>query len=70
MDTEEEFSPRTKHIALKHYHCISHMKCGSVDIHYRPTGEKLADLLTKPFSNKAFLPFFTCSVDEVTPNNQ
>ena len=54
MDTGIKFSPRTKHIALKYHHFISHVKSGSVVNHYRPTEEQLAYLLTKPFSNESF----------------
>ena len=55
MATGTKFSPRTKHIALKYHHFRSHVKSGRVDIHYRLTGEKLADLLTKPLLNDAFI---------------
>ena len=51
MATGTKFSPSTKHIALKYHHFRSHVKSGRVEIHYRPTGEQLADLLTKPLSN-------------------
>ena len=54
MATGNNFSPRTKHIALKYQHFKSHVKSGRVEIHCRPTGEQLADLLTKPLSNEAF----------------
>ena len=54
MATGTKFSPRTKHIALKYHHFRYHVKSGRVDIHYRPTGEQLADLLTKPLSNQVF----------------
>ena len=54
MATGTTSSPRTKNIALKYHHLISHVKYGHVDIHYRPTGEKLAYILTKPLSNEAF----------------
>ena len=54
MATGTKFSLRTKHIALKYHHFRSHIKSGRVDIHYRPTDEELADLLTKPLSNEAF----------------
>ena len=54
MATGTKFSPRTKHIDLKYHHFRSHVESGRVDIHYRPTGEQLADLLTKPLSNEAF----------------
>ena len=46
--------PRTKQIALKYHHFRSHIKSGHVDIHYRPTDEQLAYLLTKPLSNEVF----------------
>ena len=55
MATGTKFSPRTKHIALKYHHFRSHVKSGRVDIHYRPNGEQLADLLTNPLSNDPFL---------------
>ena len=48
MATGINISPRTKHIALKYHHFISHVKSGRVVIYYRPTEEQLADLLTKP----------------------
>ena len=54
MATGTKFSPGKKHIALKYHHFRSHVKSGRVDIHYRPNGEQLADLLTKPLSNEAF----------------
>ena len=54
MATGVNFSPRTKHIALKYHHFRSHVKSGRVVIHYKPTEEQLADLLTKPLSNEAF----------------
>ena len=54
MATGINFSPRTKHIALKYHHFRSHVKYGRVVIHYRPTEDQLADLLTKPLSNEAF----------------
>ena len=54
MDTGIKFSPRTKHISLKYHHFRLHVKFGRVVIHYRPTEEHLADILTKPFSYEAF----------------
>ena len=54
MTTGTKFSPSTKQIAMKYRHFRSHVKSGRVDIHYRPTGEQLADLLTKSLSNEAF----------------
>ena len=33
MATGTKFSPRTKHIALKYHHFISHVKSGHVEIH-------------------------------------
>ena len=53
MATGVKFPPRTKHIALKYHHFRSHVKSGRVVIHYKPTEEQLADLLTKPLSNEA-----------------
>ena len=54
MATGTNFSPRTKHIALKYHHFRSHVKSGRVVIQYRPTDEQLADLLTKPLPEEAF----------------
>ena len=48
-----KISPRTKHIALKYHHFISHVKYGPVAIHFRRTEEQLADILTNPLSNEA-----------------
>ena len=56
MATGTKFSPSKKRIALKYHHFRSHVKYGRVDIHYRPTNEQLADLLTKPLSNEVFFP--------------
>ena len=50
----DKVSPRSKHIALKYHHFRSHVKSGGVVIHYMPTEDQLADLLTKPLSNEAF----------------
>ena len=54
MSTGTKFFPRTRHIALKYHHFRYHVESGRVDIHYIPTGEQLADLLTKQLSNEAF----------------
>ena len=54
MTTGIKFTPGTKHIALKYHHFRSHVKSGRLVIHYMPTEEQLADLLTKPLSNEAF----------------
>ena len=54
MATWTKFSPRKKNIALKYHHFRYHVKSGRVDIHYRPTGKQLADLLTNPLSNEEF----------------
>ena len=51
MATGTKFFPWKKHIALKYRHFRSHVKSRRVEIHYRPTGEQLADLLTKTVSN-------------------
>ena len=48
MATGTKFSHWTKYIALKYHHFGSHVKYGRVEIHYKTTGEELADLLTKP----------------------
>ena len=62
MATGPKFSPRPKHVALKYHHFRSHVTSGRVDIHYRPTQEQLADLLTKPLPDEAFftLPYMLC----------
>ena len=54
MATGTKFFPWKKHIALKYRHFRSHVKSRRVEIHYRPTGEQLVDLLAKPLSNEAF----------------
>ena len=54
METGTKFFPKKKHIALKYHHFRYHVKSGRVDIHYRPTGEQLADILIKPLSNEVF----------------
>ena len=47
------FSPMTNQIALKYHHFITHVKYGWVEIQYKQTNEKLADILTKPLWNWA-----------------
>ena len=46
MTTGTKCSPRTNDIDLKYHYFRSHVKSGRVDIHYRPTGEQLADIFT------------------------
>ena len=62
MATETKIPPRTKHIDLKYHHFRSHVKSGRVDIQHRPTGEQLADLLSKLLSSEAFftLKYMLC----------
>jgi hypothetical protein len=50
----DKFTPRTKHIALKYHHFCRYVKRGEIAIHYCPTDEQKADLLTKPLSDNVF----------------
>ena len=54
MSNRKKLSPRTEHISLKYHHFRTKTKSGRLEIQYRPTNEKLADILTKPFPNDAF----------------
>jgi hypothetical protein len=54
MVTSDEFTPRTKHIALKYHHFCSHVKNGHIEISYCPTEDQKADLLTKTLADSGF----------------
>ena len=46
---------RTKHIDLRHFFVREHVAKQTVRIIYVPTGDNLADLLTKPVNQQIFL---------------
>ena len=54
LATQQKFSPRTKHIAVKYHHFREKVNDGSVSIHPIDTREQLADILTKPLDEALF----------------
>ena len=48
-------SSRTRHIAVRFYFVADRVKSGEVAIEYLPTGEMIADILTKPLQGSLFL---------------
>ena len=48
------FTPRTKHIAIKYHHLRSLVSSGKIVVKPIGTIEQLADILTKPLKEKAF----------------
>ncbi|KAL7545779.1 hypothetical protein ACHAWF_009124 [Thalassiosira exigua] len=54
MASCKKFTPRTKHIALKHHHFKSHVKLKEILIDYCRAEDQKADLLTKPLVDELF----------------
>lgn len=50
MVTNEKFSNRTKHIAVRYQFAKDHVNKRNVELRYVPTDENIADLLTKPLA--------------------
>jgi len=48
-------SSRTRHIAIRYFFVSDRVKSGEIKIEYMPTGEMLADILTKPLQGALFL---------------
>jgi hypothetical protein len=46
--------PRTKHINNYYHHFREHVERGDITLHYTPTGDQLADILTKPLPEADF----------------
>lgn len=51
---KQEFSPRTKHIAIKYHHFRKHVDDGSLEILPIDTTEQTADIFTKPLTQTLF----------------
>ena len=49
-----KFTPRTKHIAIKYHHFRRYVTDGTIDIRSIDTKNQIADMLTKPLSEKGF----------------
>ena len=47
-------SPRTKHIAVRYFFLKDRIQQGELNIQYLPTGEMVADILTKPLQGEHF----------------
>ena len=55
LATSENFSPRTKHIALKYHHFRRFVTDKLIEIFPIDTKEQLADVFTKPLDEALFL---------------
>ena len=54
LATQQKFSPRTKHIAVKYHHFREKVNDGTVSIHSIDSKEQLADIFTKPLEDSLF----------------
>lgn len=45
---------RTKHIAIRHHFIREQVELGTVEILHIPSGENIADILTKPLARELF----------------
>ena len=54
LATQQKFSPRTKHIALKYHHFRQYVRDNIVEILPIDTKEQIADIFTKPLDEKSF----------------
>lgn len=59
LATNPIFQQRTKHIAVKFHYTRDLIQQGEISLEYRPTGEMIADGLTKPLGRVAFGKFVT-----------
>jgi Reverse transcriptase (RNA-dependent DNA polymerase)/Integrase core domain/gag-polypeptide of LTR copia-type len=50
MVTNEKFSNRTKHIAVRYQFAKNHVHNNEIELKYVPTDENIADMLTKPLA--------------------
>lgn len=55
LASNQKFSPRTKHIAIKYHHFRDHVSKGKISIHAIDTKEQTADIFTKPLEKDLFL---------------
>ena len=56
---------RTKHIDIQHHYICDELASGRISLVYTPTGEMLADGLTKALSHVKFLNFIKINGDVV-----
>ena len=54
MAKVHKIRPRTKHINIKLHHFRSYVEKGEIKIHPIPSGDQLADYLTKPLAQEVF----------------
>ena len=48
-------SEKTKHIDLKYHFVKDHVQLGTIKLRYLPTGDMVADMLTKPLPGPALV---------------
>jgi hypothetical protein len=51
------FHDRSKHIEMRYHHVRGMMQKNNLNIHYAPTAEQTANILTKPLSLTKFVYF-------------
>lgn len=54
MVKNQNFSSRTKHIALKYHHFRSYVERKLIDIVHVQSRDQISDILTKPLEETAF----------------
>ena len=47
-------SERTRHIAIRYFFMADRVASGEISVEYMPTGDMLADILTKPLQGALF----------------
>ena len=72
ITTHTKQSMRTKHIKVRYFWLRERVEEGELSIVYVPTGNMLADMLTKPMQGRMFHRFANlfCSRDEVVPEEE
>jgi hypothetical protein len=54
VKNERSKSERTRHIAIRYFFMADRVASGEISVDYMPTGDMLADILTKPLQGAFF----------------
>ena len=65
-----EFHGRMKHIGIQHHFIREQVTSQQVTLEYLPTGDMLADLLTKPLARNSKKTFFTGGIEPASGRSQ
>ena len=57
LASTEVVSPKSKHIAIRYHFIKEQVSSGTIALKYIPTGDNLADFMTKPLEGSRFLNF-------------